>query len=74
MQFFVLSGKLPLSIKSIWQCACATHIYLHAFSVLCLKGHYVVLKRKIQTQNFNIHKVNEVIMQTQKYLFLFITE
>ena len=33
-----------------------------------LKGHFVVLD--IQTQNFNIYNINEVIKQTQSTYFL----
>ena len=36
-----------------------------------LKGHYVVLEKKF---NFNIHKINTVIIKTQKYFELFSEE
>lgn len=32
-----------------------------------LKGHCVVFGEEIQTQNFHVHNINEVIMQTQKH-------
>ena len=35
-----------------------------------LKGHYVGFGEEIQTQRGSIHNINEVIMQTQKYLFV----
>ena len=34
-----------------------------------LKGHFVVLD--IQTQNFNIYNINEVIKQTQSTYFFY---
>ena len=34
-----------------------------------LKGHYVVLEKKPQTQNLDIYNINEVLIQTQRYLF-----
>ena len=33
-----------------------------------LKGHCVVFGEEIQTQDFNSHDMNEVIIQTEKYL------
>ena len=34
-----------------------------------LKKHSVVSEKKIKYQNFNINNVNEVMIQTQKYIF-----
>ena len=34
-----------------------------------MKGHYVVLGKKIQTQNFNIHSINEVIIHIEIFIF-----
>ena len=31
---------------------------------LHLKGHYVVLEKKLYTQNINIYNIDEVILQT----------
>ena len=35
-----------------------------------LKGHYAVVREEIQMHNFNMYNINEVIIQTQKYLSL----
>ena len=35
-----------------------------------LKGHYVVLEKKILTHSFDIDIIDEVMKQTQKHLFL----
>ena len=40
----------------------------HSPTYLALKGHNVVLGEDIQTQNFNIYSINEVIIQTRKCL------
>ena len=34
-----------------------------------LTEHYAVFGEEIQTQNFNIYYVNEIIIQTQKYVY-----
>ena len=34
-----------------------------------LKGHYVVFRDKIQTQNCKIYSIHEVIIQIQPYFF-----
>ena len=38
------------------------------FAIL-LKGHYIVLEKKFKIQLLNINNINEVIVQSQMYLF-----
>ena len=40
-------------------------------SECCLSGHYVDFGEEIQTQNVIIYNINQVIIQSQKYVFFF---
>ena len=44
----------------------STHTF-GLYKLWSLKGHYVVLEEKLQNQNFNIHSITEVTIQTQTY-------